>query len=264
MSEFRPVYKSHAIEKCAATVTFAEPLPKKAFGKLVDNATPHITSTGLVRGQQPSGFQFDTATGTMSPLDGAGPTQFSSANNVVQLHVLPEAVIWGTKQYLRWKNFRQDFEKCTSPLLNEFSEYTNISSVKLEYWDRFFWQGSWEDLDVKKLLNLDNDLAVKASETFSREWHNHVGWFEAKKYGRRLINVNVDLISINTPTTTDQPSVGIYTMVHDQTRTDADRDELSKVDLLEHFDQIHIEMKSLLSRILTDSASDMISLSSGE
>ncbi|WP_102784119.1 TIGR04255 family protein [Thalassospira sp. GB04J01] len=264
MPEFRPIYKSHAIEKCAATVAFGDQLPKKVFGQLLESATPLLTANGLVQGQQPSGFQFDVATGKVSPIDGHGPTQFSSENNVVQLHVLPDAIVWGTKQYLRWKNFRQDFQKSTEPLLSEFDKATNVSSIKLEYWDRFFWQGNWDDLDIKKLLKSDSELSIKAAGQFSREWHNHVGWFETKNFGRRLINVNIDLISINSPTATDQPSVGIYTMVHDQTRTDAERDELNTLSLIKRFDQIHDEMKHLLSQVLTPSASEMINLNSGE
>jgi len=53
-------------------------------------------------------------------------------------------------------------------------------------------------------------------------------------------------------------------MVHDQTRTDAERDELNTLSLIKRFDQIHDEMKHLLSQVLTPSASEMINLNSGE
>jgi hypothetical protein len=93
---------------------------------------------------------------------------------------------------VRWQPFVGSIERFVLAILAGYREIVSVNYVKLEYWDRFFWSGNWEDFAVDRLLKKGDYVAARVYGT-RREWHSHVGWFEPIGALRRLTNVNIDV-----------------------------------------------------------------------
>lgn len=262
MAEFRPIFPAHAIERCSVTLAFNADVPDKALKRIVDRTASQLSSLGLRQGQQPIGFNVDALSGKVTPLVGTGPAMFVSADNRQQLGLMPNAIGWTSQQYIRWAGFKAQFEKVSSFAVQEYEALVSVSSVRLEYWDRFVWSGDWSDFDINQLLSGSHLIAAKGFEV-SREWHSHVGWFEDLGDDRRLWNVNIDVVGVLTPPSGNSPSVGIYTMVQDQIAPGGDEGTFNNTPVATRLDTLHLELKKRLNELIRSEMSERIGLDSG-
>ncbi len=264
MAEFRPIFPAHAIERCSITLVFADEVPEKALKRIVEGATPNILQLGLKRGLQPMGFQVDTLTGKMTPLKEGGPVNFVSAGNRQQLALVPNALTWATQNYVRWSQFSSEFSKIASPIIEEYEAITSISSIQLEYWDRFIWDGDWISFDVHKLLDNDSQFLAPKAINAEKEWHNHIGWFEDIDEIRRLWNVNIDVVGIAESVGSVRPSVGIYSMARDQILLNGEPGLFESQFVKLRLDGLHDALKNVLKGLICRQMARKIGLDSGE
>nr|WP_278437082.1 TIGR04255 family protein [Brucella anthropi] len=219
MSEFRPIYSAHAIERCAVSVAFDGALPDKLFANCVNEITAILEQHGMKRDAGSPAFQIDQATGrVISVSEDYAPATFTSFDNAFEIVIMPNSIMFSTQRYVRWASFVNAFHNITAHILARFDTVLSYGSLRLEYWDRFLWTGEWDSFDLRKLLKTDTGLVSSAVFEAERECHSHIGWFEYREDQRRLYNVNVDvlaLVSPHNPTRVD-PSAGIYILVHDQ------------------------------------------------
>jgi uncharacterized protein (TIGR04255 family) len=261
--QFEPIFPSHAIERCGAAVTFSEPLPSKAFQRVLEQVQSRFRSAGLewiagVPGSRAVRFQIDVASGQTTPIaPGAGPAVFTTTDRSTQFIIAPDSLTARTTSYVRWAPFVGSIEELMLPLVGVYSEVVSAASVQLDYVDRFLWTGDWSSFDWRTLLKADGRfLATKAAK--HRLWHNHSGWFEESAQGRRLINVNVDLSDFNR-SEGPVPSIAILTLMREDVAPEAPRfgDAPSVQACLE---QLHNDLKTLLAHIIIDQMAERISL----
>lgn len=261
--QFAPIFPSHAIERCGATITFSEPLPLKVFQKVLDQVQTSFRNEGLeMIGGAPRavGFQFDIASGQATPLTEPRPSIFATADRASQFIVAQNSLTARTTSYVRWSPFAGQLEELLLPLIGAYSEIASVVSIQLDYVDRFLWTGDWNNLDWRSLLRPEF-LAQRAAETH-RQWHTHSGWFEDAGGRRRLVNVNVDLTDFSR---SDRiaPSVAILTLMRDEvvattTGQAAAYDDAASVQA--GFEQLHNDLKILLGQIITEPTAQRISL----
>lgn len=263
MAEFRPIFPAHAIERCSVTLAFASEVPEKALKRIVAEATPKVVELGLRPGQQPIGFQVDALTGKVTPVNGGGPTNFVSPDNQQHLALLPNAITWATQQYVRWAQFKSQFTKVASFAVDQYESLISLSSIQLEYWDRFIWTGDWGDFDARQLLDDKSQLVAPKAFDSPKEWHNHVGWFEDFPDGRRLRNVNVDVVGLTELRGGTRPSVGIYTMARDQVSQDSGQQLFEAKPVSARLDALHKDLKTTLKALICSGISERIGLDSG-
>lgn len=263
MAEFRPIFPAHAIERCSVTLAFNAEVPDKALKRIVDRTATQLASLGLRQGQQPLGFNVDALSGKVTPLLASGPAMFVSADNRQQLGLMPNAIGWATQQYIRWAGFKAQFDKVSSFAVQEYENLVSVSSVRLEYWDRFIWSGDWNDFDISQLLAASSPLIAAKGFDVPREWHSHVGWFEEHGNERRLWNVNADIVGLVVPPSGNSPSVGIYTMVQDQVAPGGDEGVFDQTSIAARLDILHLELKKKLKELIRLEMSERIGLDSG-
>jgi uncharacterized protein (TIGR04255 family) len=260
MADFSPIFPAHAVERCAVSFAFRPPVPEKAFQRIREKAHAVMAARGLRPGPSPTGININPATGQITPITG-GPSLFISDDGQTQILIAPEAISITTNQYLRWANMRAQVESVLKALQSEYSDIVNLFAFKVEYWDRFNWNGDWANFDVSKLLTA-TDLVNARARVSEREWHSHAGWFTYLDGFRRLTNVNVDVQGLVHPGAGDQPTVGIYTMLQDEAYGAA-QELFEQQPLLPRTDELHNELKDLLSAMLAPEIAHRIGLKKG-
>jgi uncharacterized protein (TIGR04255 family) len=273
---FEPMFPSHAIERCVATVTFAEALPAKAFQKAIDRARNPLRNAGLEASPTAAamvGIQID-ASGRTSPLTGPGPSIFMTADRAVQLIVAPNSLALRTGRYVRWEPFAGQIDELVLPFIDDFVDVLSISNIQLEYLDRFLWIGDWSTFQWRDLLRADGEFVASKAAAAPTQWHTHSGWFQHEPGFRRLVNVNIDVAeTIQTPIDSVSegspaipatvPSVGILTLMRDDQPGQAP-EQPAKYDssptVQAGFEQLHRELKGLLGDIITPQMATRIGL----
>lgn len=274
MSEFRPVFPAHAIERCSATVVFDANIPMKLFSKLTERVAGRIQGIGLRRAPNMSGFNFDAATGQVISIpESEGPAVFATPDGSQQLVITPNSINYASQQYIRWASFINQFLQLSAESIVAFEEAVSQTSVRLEYWDRFIWTGDWSTFDLSKLIDSENGFISKNVARSQREWHNHSGWFEYSEQERRLTNLNVDVaaVALGQPNSSNVqslppqvssgtfPSVGVYTMMEDQAAIGYST-QFSTTPVVERLNTLHIDLKKLIGNLLIRGMSKRIGL----
>jgi hypothetical protein len=261
--QFEPLFPAHAIERCSATVTFSEQLPLKAFQKLLDEAQSRFRSAGLERiggapGSQAVGFQID-ASGHATPLAGPGPGIFAAPDRATHFIVAQNSMTARTTSYVRWGPFAGQTEELMLPLVNLYSDVVSTTSVQLDYLDRFLWTGDWTNFDWRAVLRSDGRFIASTASEGHRLWHTHSGWFDERPEGRRLVNVNVDLMDFNKPEEV-VPSIAIVTLMREDVGLDVSRFE-NAASVQTCLEQLHNDLKALLGQVIVKPMADRIGLS---
>jgi uncharacterized protein (TIGR04255 family) len=276
--QFEPIFPAHAIERCGATVTFSEPLPTKAFQRVVDGVQRRFRNAGLemIGGTAAPpgavGIQVDMASGQATPITTPLPAVFATADRASQFVIAPNSLTARTNSYVRWEPFAGQMEELLLPAIANYSDVVSVVSVQIDYVDRFVWTGDWSNFDWRKLLRTDGKfIASHAAE--HRQWHTHSGWFESATGRRRLVNVNIDLSDYRHSESL-VPSIAILTLMrHDLPDSVGGgapvpfdpaggpvvrlEDAASVQGILE---ELHNELKTLLGQVITDSMARRISL----
>jgi uncharacterized protein (TIGR04255 family) len=248
--KFEPIFPSHAIERCGITVTFREVLPEKSFDKAGALASEASARKGFRRlASNNLGISIDAMTGKLGPIVGAQPQTFVLPDQSASLFLAPSLIIWQNARYVRWEPFIGHFQDVASATLGEFFKSVSLASVRLEYWDRFNWTGSWNDFDALQLIRPDATAVVNQWQNWRRQWHSHAGWFEHVESCRRLVNVNIDVGEV-----ADRPSVLIYTMMLDEPNVagygEVDVKALDEKYVFARLEVLHKDLKSLLGSVL--------------
>jgi uncharacterized protein (TIGR04255 family) len=181
------------------------------------------------------------------------------------LTISTDGLAWATSSYVRWQPFVGAVEKHVLPILREFINTVSIVAVKLEYWDRFLWPGTWNDFDVSKLLRAGSTFVAQEAATRTKQWHSHSGWFDKEGSFRRLTNVNVDLAEIIFDSTiASRPSVGIYSAMTDQANVpEYGKNDISSLNegfVIDRLEHQHLALKDVLGHIITDEMATRIGL----
>jgi hypothetical protein len=262
---FDPLFPAHAIERCAATVAFRENLPEKAFARLIAGINEAFARKGL-KAAEPPQLAFNIDFGSVKftgPPPSTQPRMFALPDGSANLFIAPNHVIWQNTRYVRWAPFVGQFLDLARSTIAGFLDSVSLASVRLEYWDRFNWTGTWDDFDVEQLIRREADAVARGWAKWPKQWHSHSGWFEKVEDFRRLINVNVDIGEW-----AGHPSVLIYTTIQDDPNVpgygQTDPDSLDENFVFGRFEAIHYDLKDQLAEVIQDAMVSRISLKGEE
>ncbi len=263
---FDPILAQHAIERCAASVGLHPALPEKSHARLLERLSSSLMVTGFV--EQPNlNLQIEVSPdGQFKQIsNGMVPRSFISRDQSSVLTIAPDTLVWTTSSYVRWQPYVGGFERYLLPVLQQMLETVSMNAVKLEYWDRFFWTGTWDSFSVETLIRRDNEFAPVSAFKRPKEWHSHHGWFEKYKEFRRLTNVNIDVVEIGTPPVgARRPSVGIYTSLTDHMNVvgygNSQQQELNAEFAVGQLEDQHLALKHIFGHIVTAETATRIGL----
>jgi uncharacterized protein (TIGR04255 family) len=261
---FEPIFPSHAVERCNATITFSEALPTKVFAAVVEEAKPRFHNAGLEPvATTTMGFQIDISSGQSTPMPMAMSPIYTTADRATQFIVAQNTLAVRTGRYVRWSPFIGQMDDLLFPLLERYAGIVDIANIQLDYLDRFLWTETWDTFDWRRLLREDSGfIARRPAAVAYRHWHSHTGWFEEIPSGRRLVNVNIDLSDVPQPERV-APSVGILTLMREEILTPGMQDGRRPADqppIQARFEGLHNALKTLLCQIITAEMAQRISL----
>ena len=238
---WRPAHDAHAIERVSLNFELAELLPTKPWQSLLNEGTELFPKLGLRTTIEEAGstrFVFPGGPlGTpfiMSPdltPDSDAPTMGRVFRHMVAGRVHEEVslyrnrISYSTSTYGRWQGFRERARELLASLLDQALPLENLSTIRLEYWDRFVFEGSLDEVDYKQLLRQDSRYVPSFPFSTNENWHSHVGYFSPDREAfKRLININIDMIDVTEPSQPGAPatmqvqrrSAGIYSMAQDR------------------------------------------------
>jgi len=217
---WKPKHEAHAIERVRLLCTFREPLPSKAINR---------SSSGIIGNASDLGFNsVEPAQSSIQKIridQGSVPAQEPSSRNghVMKRHkdgqVAEEVgfrdMVYGymTTTYGRWDSMKKRLDEVFIPALEVAGDLVELKSVKLEYWDSFFFDGDPQAADISNLLEHANGSIPKDVLKGSSTWHSHAGWFEDGDPYPTLINRNFDMVDQQNNKGQSRRALGIYTLV---------------------------------------------------
>jgi uncharacterized protein (TIGR04255 family) len=259
---WKPIHEAHAIDRVRILLQFTSPLTDKLLARATDS---------VISGFQQLGFeQVLRAESTIQSLViSVQPGQVvpevsqngwllrrSTSGTLVEEAGFRDGVFgYFSTEYGRWENLEKRFHDVFGAPLKVALDSVDVTSIKLEYWDRFAFEGVPDQADIRDLLvSVDPSIPV-ASASGSTLWHSHSGWFEDFDGDKVLINRNIDLVD-EPPPAESRRLCNIYTLTEFRGTTPVDN--LPKVTkVLEH---LHRRSLALFGASLTDTQRKNIGL----
>jgi uncharacterized protein (TIGR04255 family) len=277
--QWEPVHKAHAIEVVGASVAFSEPLPDVLFKKVLRAAEAPADAAGL-RGRMAVFNEFDVEMGMegtrrFSPAKSTPglsfrrmePTGIDLPQNraTEELVVERQAFTYRTFEYIRWGGFKRSLIALFRPPLAVALDAVAVQHIRLEYRDRFFFDGPPQDAAPGALLRQGSEWISPHIFRRADAWHAHTGAFEPSEGAeQRLILIVIDateMMPVGRPDGSRMRSVTIMTAGQDNFAVaNAEADVQSADTFFGRLDSVHTLLKSLLSNILCDDMIDRIGL----
>lgn len=277
MTQWHPINENHAIDVMAVLINFAEPIPDLILKRAVKSTEEVAFSQGLRSRHfyQGGSISFTVNSGQPGSAQAVPLVQGRTYNSVVegadpissriaeQVQVTQGFLAYRTWQYVSWNWQLDRIRALLGPALSSVVGSVFVGSVRLEYLDRFYFDGSGEQASPDRVLKRDSPYV--APHVFSRQdlWHSHTGAFLPDD-GRvkRLEQVHID--AVDQSGLTGPGSVRCINLMTAREDRYSDSDFEQSVDgILGSLGGLHDELIKLLGAVVTKDIADRIYLTSG-
>jgi hypothetical protein len=270
-----PIHDNHAIDVMAAVVAFAEPIPELIFKKILKTSEDVAFANGLrSRHLFQQGMALTIgAGGVQSVTPDTSVTQGRTFNSLIelsedqplptriaeQLQVAQTALIYRTWRYVSWNWQMERIRALMTPALSVAVGLVFVGSQRLEYLDRFRFEGDISNARTEDVLRRESDRL--APQIFSRSdlWHSHSGaYLPSNDSIKRLEQTHVDAI--------DEPLIGppntrwINVMTAREDRYLDTAIDQTVEGIFASFDSMHADLIQQLASIVTADVANRIYL----
>lgn len=281
--EWVPAHRAHAIERVNVLLQFSDALPAKQMNAILADGSLKFPELGFNSQNEESEFNIQLGPGGPAISFGQAGLAIGAGQQIQQslgrvfrridgnevreeLAVNRTRVLYSSTRYESWSAYLARMRRLLDELLNKALVGTSIQLLKLEYWDRFTFEGKPEDADFTELFRKESVHIPHFPFESSQLWHAHVGYYAPESpEAKRLINLNVDVLDLvasgpNNMVAAGQMkrSAGIYSMAQDTREPTFLIDDVDTVAAV--LAQQHSDLISILYDILTPAAKDRISL----
>jgi hypothetical protein len=280
---WQPIHENHAIDVMAAVVTFGQPLPDRLLRKVLQASETVAFEAGLKSRhsllQQQLVLSGGSQPGIVPALGGVRGQMFNAQLDAPDVQVLPgrlaeqlqvdqSSIIYRTWRYVSWSWQSKRMGGLMVPALSAAQEVVAFSSQRLEYLDRFKFEGEPSSVDFSSLLREGSGLVAGHGFGRSDLWHSYTGFFEPSPHQgtstKRLFQINLDVVDEPSGPAPDAPQIrwaNITTAREDRLQADEVDGRTRDADMiLKSFDLMHTELKDLFGRIVTDAIAERIYL----
>ena len=250
-------------------VTFAQPLPDRLFKKMLNVAEKAAFATSLNSRHSVNALQFAiNPTGSQIVSPGSvgrlfnrimeTPDGMPISNRVAeQLRVEQSAVSFRTWQYVSWSLHCTQMRTLMTSALDIAMSAATLASVRLEYLDRFRFDGDVASADPGQLLRLDSPLIARHIFSVKDLWHSHTGAFVMTGSGnKQLQQLMIDAL--------DEPAfpqdgvppvrwVNITTALEERFAPEQQNEkEMDAGAVFRSLETMHGQLKDMLAAVITD------------
>jgi len=189
---WKPVHEVHAIERVRLTISLREALTKKA---LKSAAEPIAAAPNAYDLKETVTDQYRVDVGPDGPKvvreDNIGFRRYSGEQVAEEIIFGHSAFGYTTHTYGRWSMLAERVRSLFDQPLNHALSNTDCSSAKLEYWDRFIFDGPIAEANAFDLLDIGGFEIPTKSIGAGCFWHSHCGWFEFYLHSQYLVNRDI-------------------------------------------------------------------------
>lgn len=275
---WRPIHDNHAIEVMAVVVTFSQPIPDMLLKRILRASEDIAVNMGLKSRHAVSALQFAFEAGGISQSPASlnqgrifsahfeppeGPLMPSRLAE--QLQIQHNAIIYRTWRYVSWTWQVERIRKLMSPAIEGVSSTVGQASIRLEYLDRFRYDGGNIESAISGLLRTDSPFIAPHVFSAVDLWHSHTGAFVTSgKQSKRLQQVMADAIDEPPPPQSGAAPVrwvNITTAIEDRFNQSGENDEEINLDaIFRNLDSMHILLKDVLESVITSEMAERIYL----
>ena len=194
---WRAIHEAHAIDRVRVILQFNEALNDKLLQKAVLPTKEKYRELEFETVERAEGaVQTFVITQDGTPLQ---PPErkgwvFKRGNTIEEAGFRDSVFGYVSTEYGRWENLEIRFWDIFRDALTVALESVDLTHIKLEYWDRFVFDGDPATADARHLLEGVDPSVPSASISGVTLWHSHAGWFEERDGTPILINRNFDAI----------------------------------------------------------------------
>jgi uncharacterized protein (TIGR04255 family) len=259
---WKPVHEAHAIERVRLMISFSEPITPKATAAAAEHVVSNYLDWGLDTSERatspPQEIVLQLGPDAKPQLAGNEGFVFKKLDgNAVVEEVGFRAGRLGyvTTTYGRWETLETRAKGLFEPALDKLRDFVDVSSVKLEYWDAFVFDGDMLEGDAREVL-ADTELGVPpASQGPGCFWHSHGGWFGVKSRERFLVNRNVSVAPRNIASGSVM-SLAVHTLVERR----ASDGEFAQSDVFDLLQTMHKIANTVFGECISSDMRDRIGL----
>ncbi|MDM8346669.1 hypothetical protein P8H26_14850 [Pseudochrobactrum sp. sp1633] len=272
---WRPINEDHSIEMMSIVIGFHDALSSLVYRKIIRRLEEATNANGLNIQQPIQGMEFrlDSAGVTPQPINITGMSYQKNSlirlqnNNVVnkiveQLQFQPQAIQYLTWKYTRWAPAVESIQRLIYPALEIAAQAVSLSSVRIEYFDRFILDGDGVRSSPSDVLCEESPLIAKDIFSSDDLWHSHTGKLvniDAQR--KRLFQVNIDAQELASPEElVGARSISIMNSVEDRFLNTGW--ELTDIhdQVGTELNELHKESKELYSKILNPNMAAKVGL----
>jgi len=265
---WNPIHENHAIDAMAALVTFSGTIPNLLLAKALKRSEDVAFDAGLRSRGGMAGFQMvigaegvssgattQTRGRTFNSIIDDEETPLGSSRRVEQLVVTENQVAYRTWNYVSWTWQIERMRMLMSPAISMVQDAVSLATQRLEYLDRFRYDGDLSEMQLTSLLRAGSPFV--APHVFSRTdlWHSYTGAFLPSNGGlKRLEQVHIDCLDEpSTPETTKTRGINSMTAREDRfIEPGVDEPAPNSNSIFDRFGLLHSELKDTFAGVITD------------
>jgi hypothetical protein len=294
---WEPAHKAHAIERVGVLLQLGESISSKLWHSLLSEAAAELPNKGFnvaldemefnlsgqVGGAQPApgpqlNVHFGVGQGGIVVAPGqtvaaaATGRQFQSFSPEKELREIVSLnrnrFIYNSIYYNGWDSFRLRISDLLGRSLDKVLPTVSLSLVKLEYWNRFAFNGPPDDARYQDLLQPGSKHLPSFISSSSELWHAHVGYFISSPLvaRKRLVNLNVDVINVAASSDSSsglaagsqRRSVGVYSMAQEPVGAEGSLENWEAT--LSTLGELHTILKDVLVDVINPGMAEQIGL----
>jgi hypothetical protein len=176
-----------------------------------------------------------------------------------QIQITTSHVMYRTWQYISWTWQLGRMKELLGPSLSLAAGLVFFASQRLEYLDRFRFEGDIKDAMASGVLRQDSDKL--APHIFSRSdlWHSHTGAYRASNESvKKVEQVHAD--AVDDPVMAPSPTRWINLMTAREDRFVDQAVDQTVDGVFANYDAMHGELIGLLASVVTPEIADRIYL----
>ncbi len=271
-AQWRPLHEDNAIDVMAVAISFAEPLPDLLFKKVLELTEPLAFAAGLRSRHLTKGVPIAVSAGTQgfqlaaSSIGGriynsveqnVAPGEMPPTKVIEQLQVEQAAIYYRSWKYIPWTHQLSRLVPLFGPTLATLNGVVAVSSLRLEYLDRFIFDGPSTEANPAKLVKRPNVYVAEHIFSASDLWHCHTGsYFAGTASHKQLRQISLDALDQAKGLT---PEEGIVRVINMRlAREERFLDPLDPENVLDStilgkkLDEMHLGLKQDLEALILD------------
>jgi hypothetical protein len=182
-----------------------------------------------------------------------------------QLQVNQGVVVYRTWSYVSWSWQIERMKTLMRPALQAVHGTVSFATQRLEYLDRFRFEGDITEMDVRSVMRQGSSFITPHVFARTDLWHSHTGAFLPPTNGtKHLVQVHIDALdepAVVAPGVAQTRFINIMTALEDRFPVDnPDEVDHSVDDIFDRFVSQHSESKEFIASVITDGMAERIYL----